>query len=66
MAIEKGNRKVHESIQVAVFMLIGFGIAAYFKVSAEIFGMYILGLFGKTAGFMWSNVKVHEAEKKQP
>jgi len=63
--MEKGNRKVYESLQVAIFMLLGFAIAAYFKVSADLFGMYVLGLFGKTVGFMWSNAKEHEAEVKK-
>lgn len=61
-----GQRKVGESWQVASFMLVGFAIAAYFKVSAEVYGMFTLGLMGKSLGFMWGNVKEHEANKGVP
>ena len=61
---QKGNRKQAESREVALMMLCGFGAAAYFKADAQLFGMLILGLLGKSAGFMWGNTKEHEAEAK--
>ena len=59
----KGNRKLTVTRETLVALLIGFGVAAYFKVPTELFGMFVLGLMGKDAGFMWGNAKEHAAEK---
>ena len=58
----KGSRKQAESFQNAILLLVGFGVAAYFKTDPQIYGMFVLGVLGKHAGFMWGNAKEHSAD----
>lgn len=62
--MEKGSRKLKESRETALSILLGFVVAAYFNVSAELFGMLVLGMAGKSAGFMWGNAKEHQNAAK--
>lgn len=55
------NRKLAVTRETMLAMLLGFVVAAYFKVGADLFGMFVLGLAGKDAGFMWGNAKEHAA-----
>ncbi len=61
--MEKGTRKLKESRETALGILLGFIVAAYFNVGAELFGMFVLGMAGKSAGFMWGNSKEHQHGK---
>jgi len=57
----KGGRKLRESRESAWFLLVGFIVAAWLKVSAELYAAFALGVAGKSAGFMWGNSKEHQA-----
>lgn len=55
------STKRAESFENAILLFLGFGVAAYFKVDAQIFGMYVLGIAGKQTGFMWGKSQEYKA-----
>lgn len=65
MAIDKGSRKMAVTRETLLAMVLGFIVAAYFKVPVELFGMFVLGLAGKDAGFMWGNAREHASKPTQ-
>jgi hypothetical protein len=55
--VERGQRKLKHATQMAWFLLGGFMAAAYFKVPAEMFAGFSLGLSGISGAFVWGNSK---------
>ena len=58
----KGERKLIEARQTALFLLAGLVVAGLFKMEAELYLAFALGMAGKTGAFMWGNAKEHQAQ----
>ena len=59
--VKQGNRKITETRETMIAVLIAFGIAAWMKVDNQMFFACVGALVGKSAVFNWGNSKEHAA-----
>jgi zinc transporter ZupT len=57
-----GTRKVRHSREAILMLFCGFLVAAWLKVSIEIFSAFVLGLGTLSGAFMYGNVQEHKAQ----
>lgn len=62
--VQKGSRKLTDARETMVALLIGFTVAAYFRVDVQLYFAFAAGVVGKSGVFNWGNAKEHEAAKE--
>ncbi len=63
MSAPVGNRKFRFTIIMAGFLTAGFVFAVYSKATPELFVTFATGLGALSGGFIYGNVKEHQAQK---
>lgn len=58
----RGQRKVRHAREMALFLLLGFVVAAWTKCPEALFAAFAAGIAGVSGAFVYGNVKSNQSE----
>lgn len=60
------GRKQKVNLITQIFLLVGLGLSAWMKADFQLYLCYAIACTGANFGFVWGNIREHQAEINKP